>query len=162
MQLHWNRFGPQAGGLAVLALCFCLVTPAGGEEPSAKPAAAPPVELDRLLKLPAPVEAPRERVGSATQGEWRARFASARLERNAAQTALDDAQKQRGEAASDTDAWQITPPGAPTSSVADAPVSYQARQEARRQREELARSERHLLDLTIEADLAGVPASWRE
>ena len=162
MQLHWNRFGPQAGGLAVLALCFCLVTPAGGEEPSAKPAAAPPVELDRLLKLPAPVEVPRERVGSATRGEWRSRFVSARLERDAAQTALETAQEKIGEAAGDTESWQIAPPGAPKTGSADAPISYQLHQEVRRQREELARSERHLQDLTIEADLAGVPASWRE
>jgi len=162
LQLHWNRFGPRTGGFAVLALCACLVAPAGGEEPSAKPAAPPPVELDRLLKLPAPVEAPRERVGSATKGEWRSRFISARLERDAAQTALEAAQKQLGEAAGDTDSWQIAPPGAPTAGASDAPVSFQLRQEVRRQREELARCERHLQDLTIEADLAGVPASWRE
>jgi hypothetical protein len=164
LQSHWNpkpARGLRGGVLAALLACAGV---AGAEEP--KPSPAPPVELEKLYKLPsaAPAaEAPSpERVGSASKEEWRTRFTSARAERDAAQTALETAQKKLGEAAGEAEAWQMAPPGASTSGAADAPVSYALRQEVRRQREEVTRSERRLRDLTIEADLAGVPADWRE
>ena len=164
MQPHWNR-GRRRRGFAWLALCVALAGPARAEEPAAQPppAPAPPVELDRLLKLPpAPVRAEPERAGSASKSEWRSRFTSARLARDAAQTALDETFKKIGAAAGDNESWQITPPGAGKASTSEAPVNYQLRQEIRRQREELARAEHQIQELTIQADLAGVPASWRE
>ena len=158
----WNRFGRWTGGLAALALALCQPLAAGGAEPEAKATPPPAVELDRLLKLPASVETPREQIGSATKSQWRARFASARAEHDAALASLEAAQKKLGTAAEETDAWQMAPPGAGATGAADAPLDYQLKQEMRRQREELRRSERTLRDLTIEADLAGVPADWRE
>lgn len=163
MQSHWKRRGGACGVFALLALGLGLGPPAGGEEPAAPPPAPAPVELDRLLKLPsAPVKVSPERAGSASKSEWRSRFTSARLERDAAQTALDTAMEKVGEAAGDTESWQIAPPGSAAQATSDAPLNYQLRQEIRRQRDELTRAERHLQELTVEADLAGVPASWRE
>ena len=168
MQPHWNRRGRWGRGIALLALALGLAASAGGEEPAAQPPApapapAPgPVELDRLLKLPPAGPAASERLGGATKGEWRARFGSARGERDAAQKALETAQGKLGGAATDNEAWQMGMPGASKAEPSDAPVNYALRQEIRRQRDELARCERHLKDLTIEADLAGVPADWRE
>jgi len=163
LQSHWNSQRRQASRLAGLAVCFGLAGSALAQEPAAPPPAPPPVELDRLLKLPAPTaEAPSERLGSASKGEWRSRFVSARLERDAAQTALEAAQEKLGAAATDNEAWQMTPPGVGSAGASDAPVNFSLREEVRRQREELARCERRLQELTIEADLAGVPGSWRE
>jgi hypothetical protein len=84
------------------------------------------------------------------------------MERDAAQKALDTAEQKIGEAAGDDQAWQMAPPGASKAQSGDAPVNYSLRQEVRRERDELARSDRRLKELTIEADLAGVPADWRE
>ena len=43
----------------------------------------------------------------------------------------------------------------------DSPLDYQLTQTLRRNREELARAERQLQDLEVEANLASVPADWR-
>jgi hypothetical protein len=162
LQSGWNHLAPGTGGLA-LALVLCHAVAAGGAEPEAKAAPPPAVELDRLLKLPAVVETtPREQIGSATRSQWRARFTSARAEHEAALAALEAVQKKLGTVAEGTEAWQIAPPGSGAQGASEAPLDYQLRQDVRRQREELARSERHLRDLTIEADLAGVPADWRD
>jgi len=163
LQAGWNRSGRWIGGLAALALGQAVS--AAGAEPETQAAAPPPsVELDRLFKLPADVEVPvaREQIGSASKNQWRARFESARAEHDAAVAALDASQKKLGAAAEDTAAWQIAPPGAGVSAPSEAPLDYQLKQEMRRQREDLLRSEKHLRELTIEADLAGVPADWRE
>ncbi len=162
LQSHWNRSAWRRASLAAFVLSLGLLAAAGAEEPAEAPVVPRPVELDRLLKLPAPTQVSRERIGNASQNEWRSRFTSARLEHAAAQTALDAAQLKMGEAATETESWQIAPPGAAVTGASDAPVNYPLRQEIRRQREELARSERSLQELTIEADLAGVPGSWRE
>jgi hypothetical protein len=162
LQPYWNRRSGRAGALAALWLALAAGA-AAGEEPPAPADAPPPVALDRLLKLPPPSpEAPRERLGNATKGEWRARFASARAEREAAQEGLAEVQKKLEKTAAETDSWQVAPPGAAAAGASEAPLSYQLRQELRRQREEVARSERQLQELTIEADLAGVPSAWRE
>jgi hypothetical protein len=156
LQCRFTAVARRGGALAALALL--LAGAAAAEETEAAPA----VELDRLYRLPDSVDTGGERLGSATRTEWRARFASALAERAAAQAALEEAQKELGEAADGADPWQIAPPGVQTTGASEAPVSYQLRQEVRRQREEVDRSERRLRELTIQADLAGVPADWRE
>jgi hypothetical protein len=164
LQPHRNqlRAGRAAFARLALALGLGLAGAAASEEPAAQPPSAP-VELDRLLKLPpARVPASPERAGSASKGEWRTRFTSARLERDAAQNTLDATVDKMGESVTDTESWQIAPPGASAQASADAPINYSLRQQVRREREELARAERRLQDLTIEADLAGVPQDWRE
>ena len=162
MQRGWNRFGPWTGGLAALALALCQAVAADGVEAESKATPPPAIELDRLLKLPPNIETPREQIGSATRSQWRARFTSARADHEAALAALEVAQKKLGTVAEEAEAWQIAPPGSGATGASEAPVDYQLKQEVRRQREDLTRSERHLRDLTIEADLAGVPADWRE
>ncbi|HEY8155915.1 MAG TPA: hypothetical protein VII72_17425 [Myxococcota bacterium] len=168
MQSDWNRIGARkrwrALGGALAALALCHATGAAGAEPGA-PAAAPPpaVELDRLLKLPSDVQIQHQQIGSGTKNQWRSRFTSARSEHDAAAAALEATQKKLGTVAGETDAWQIAAPGAGASAAAsEAPIDFQLKQDLRRQREDLARSERHLRELTIEADLAGVPPDWRE
>jgi hypothetical protein len=158
LQPDWNR----SGTLAALLLCLALA--AGAEEPAAGAAPPPPtVGLDRLLKLPSDVEVSRDQIGSSTRTQWRARFASARAEQQAAQAALDATQKKLGTAAAETDAWQIAAPGAGAAAAAsEAPVDFALKADMRRQRADLKRSEKVLRELTIEADLAGVPADWRE
>jgi hypothetical protein len=157
--------GSLRASLAVLLLAFALApaAPAAGADPEPKTQPPPAVELDRLLKLPSTVEVQREQIGSATRSQWRARFASARAEHEAALAGLESAQKKLGEVAETSEAWQMAPPGAgATGGASETPVDYQLRQEVRRQREDLIRSEKNLRELTIEADLAGVPADWRE
>jgi hypothetical protein len=164
LQRGWNRSGPWSGALAALLLGLCQAAAAAGAEPEPKAEPPPPpIELDRLYKLPAAaVEAPREQIGGATRSQWRARFASARAEVEAAQTGLEASQKKLGEMAEGSEAWQMAPPGAGPKGASEAPVDYALRAEVRRQREDLTRSEKNLRELTIEADLAGVPADWRE
>jgi hypothetical protein len=163
LQADWNRLGRWRGGLAALALVLCQGLAADGAEPEAESTAPPAVDLDRLLQLPASVEVPREQIGNATRSQWLSRFASARAEQEAALAALEASQKKLGVVSETTDAWQIAPPGAGgTAGASEAPMDYQLKQEMRRRREDLARSERQLQELTIEADLAGVPAEWRE
>jgi hypothetical protein len=165
LQPDWNHFGRWIGGLAALSLALGAAVSVAGAEPEAQAASPPPVELDRLLKLPSNVEVPvgREQIGSASKNQWRARFESARAEHSAAEAALEASQKKLGTAAENTAAWQIAPPGAGVAAApSEAPVDFQLKQEMRRQREDLLRSEKHLRELTIEADLAGVPADWRE
>ena len=162
MQHGWNRFGPWTGGLAALALALGHAVAAADAEPETKASPPPAVELDRLLKLPPSDEIPRVQIGSATKNQWRARFASARAEHDAALASLEAVQKKLGTVAEETDSWQIAPPGSGVKGASDAPVDYQLKQEMRRQREDLTRSEKNLRELTIEADLAGVPADWRE
>ena len=166
MQPGWNRFGPRVGprtgALAALALALCHAAAADGAEAGAKATPPPAVGRDRLLKLPPSDEIPREQIGSATKSQWRARFASARAEHDAALAALEAAQKKLGTVAGEAEPWQIAPPGSASTGASEAPVDDQLKQEVRRQREDLTRSERNLRELTIEADLAGVPADWRE
>jgi len=162
LQPDWKRFGAWLfGGFAALALGAGAA--AAEPEPEAKAQPPPAVELDRLLKLPPTVEVQREQIGSATKSQWRARFASARAEHDAAVAGLEAAQKKLGTVAETSEAWTMAPPGAgATAGANEAPVDYQLRQEVRRGREDLIRSEQNLRELTIEADLAGVPADWRE
>jgi hypothetical protein len=163
LQRGWNRFGPRSGALAALLLGLGQGAAATAAEPEAKAEPPPPVELDRLYKLPAAaVEVPREQIGGATKSQWRARFASARAERDAAQSGLEASQKKLGEVAEGSEAWQMAPPGAGPKGASEAPVDYALKAEVRRQRDDLTRSEKNLRELTIEADLAGVPADWRE
>lgn len=148
-----------------LLAVFALSIPSAGvaEEPAAPP---PPVELDRLLELPKTLELEDDvrRPGGATRSEWEARFQKAREALAEARDKLRETRAELQEVAGDTDAWKITAPGGvgakPTGN--DAPLDYQLSQSLRRQREEVERSESHLHDLEIEANLAGVPETWQQ
>jgi hypothetical protein len=137
-------------GLALVAL------PAAAAEPGE------PVDLDKLLKLPDSFDSRIETRAGSTPGEWRARFQEIRDALEAERAALEDAEAQLEEKASASSAWQIAPPipGA-AAAAGEAPVDFQLRQVIRRHRENIEILERRLQQLEIEANLAGVPETWR-
>jgi hypothetical protein len=148
---------------ALLLILQVAVAPARAEDPAtaATDAVPSPVGLDALLRLPAQSPIPEaEPKGTGDQKGWEARFAAARGELEAARAALVESQTELGKLASDSNAWQMAPPGA-SANIENSPVSYKLRQEIRRQREEVAQAERALTELRIEANLAGVPEAWQ-
>lgn len=165
MQCGWKRRRRAARRIGALLLGFAIGAPLGGraQESSPEPAQAPAVELDRLLKLPdaRSLEAPVRR-GGATRREWQARFQTALDELEQARSALASAQHELEELAGQSEQWQIGAPGADPGAAANSPLSYRLRQEIRRQREEVERSERRLRELEVEARLAGVPEEWQK
>jgi hypothetical protein len=147
----------------LLAACLACLLPHAAPADPQEAAAAPPganVGLDSLLKLPPNSAAPEQaRTGGATRQEWEQRFGTARGDVDAARKALDKAQQELGKLASGTEAWQMGAPGA-QAGTENSPVSFRLRQEIRTQREELARAEKRLSELEVEAKLAGVPDDW--
>lgn len=135
--------------------------PTLAQEPTG-PEGRPPVKLDRLLELPPSLDYTVERRGGRTAGEWRERFHEIRASLAAERSALADAEGRLEELAGSTESWKVAPAlpgvGAPSD---EAPLDYGLRQEIRRHRAEIERLERRLRELEIEADLAGVPATWR-
>ena len=161
--------------IAVLVACFVfsgLVTLGFGVEAEEKGAAsaaeenasaskgAPTIELEKLLKLPDGLQYQTHRKGGATRSEWQQRFANANSELQAAKQTLAEVQEELELTVGPSDAWQLAPPGMEASNR-ESTVNYRLRQAMRRSKEEVARTERQLRDLEIEANLASVPASWR-
>jgi hypothetical protein len=150
---------------AFVAACFLAF--AGAAQADPQDAAAPPggsdVGLDSLLKLPPNSAGPEQaRTGGATRVEWEARFATARGDVDTAAKALDKAQQELGKLAAGGEAWQMSAPGlgGGQSGGETGPLSFKLRQEIRTQREELARAQKRLSELEVEAKLAGVPDDW--
>lgn len=134
--------------------------------PSTVPARRPEgaaVGLEALLQLPKNFvsSAPRV-VAGAVESEWRRRFAQADLELSEASTRLKDTKRELDGIASESGSsqWSIAPPGT-ESSRSTSPLSFKLRQQIRDDRERITVSEKALRGLRIEADLAGVPQSWR-
>ena len=153
------------GVLAGLGL-LGLVTPAPalGDDASPPPpaqGAAKPVDLERLLKLPSSVEYDVEKKGGATKTEWRARFQQARDEVQKARAGLEKAEKAL-ESGAEKSPWSVAPPGVQATTQTESTANFSLSQDVKHQREEVKRTETHLRDLEIEANLAGVPADWRE
>jgi hypothetical protein len=108
--------------------------------------AAPSVGLDALLRLPPPTAMPKSpEKGGGGPGEWRARFAAARGDLEAAEKALADAQGELEKLASDQESWQVSAPGG-QAGADTGPLSYSLRQEIRRQREAVERASREFDD----------------
>jgi len=126
----------------------------------------PPVGLDKLLKLPDShrVQAAVEERGGANSSEWRSRFQQARDELGSAQKQLRATREELKKVASKKDSWNIGAPGGGQNpeSMRDTPLDYRLSQEIRHLREEVERLEHRMTDLVVEANLAGVPESWRE
>lgn len=135
-----------------------LAAPAGAEEASGP---AGPVSLDKLLQLPDSLEYDVERRGGSSRTEWRARFDEARRSVEEAERALEQAQKALAETAGAKEAWSLAPPGVPVEAASEGGDTFRQREEVRRQREEVERARMRLRELDIEANLAGVPESWR-
>jgi hypothetical protein len=120
------------------------------------------VGLDQLLTLPSNRNYSVERKGGLTRGEWRARYAEVRGELAKEKAALDAAEDKMDGAANGQ--WKVNPiPGADTNqNQQDAPADFSLRSELRRHRDEVERLQRKLRQLDIEANLAAVPADWRQ
>ena len=157
-QFRWNR---ARCGTWVAALAWaCLPAAALATD---EPEPNPPIGIDQLLKLPSSVHVPPEnsaRRGRHTRDEWQERFEDARGEIDEHRVALDRALAELKEMVGEQGSWQMAAPGMPAAAAEDTPVSYQLREEIRRERYEMDRAEKRLLELEIEASLAGVPPEW--
>ncbi len=138
-----------------------LALAAGGLGPGA-PAFAQP-GLDKLLKIPDSTEYSTDLRGGASRAEWRQRFHEARTAVDAAQKALSESQSKLAKVASEKSEWQFSPPGVPSQQPSeDSSSNFQLREQVRRQRGELDRARVRLRELDVQANLAGVPADWRD
>ncbi|MCA9513002.1 MAG: hypothetical protein R3E88_17750 [Myxococcota bacterium] len=142
-----------------------------GSEPASPPApeagarsdsdAAPAIDLDRLLTLPDSYSADGERRGGVTRGEWRQRFSEAAERLATAEEEVGRLQSKLSDAA-EVGGWQAGAPGLTNPDPQNNTLHFKLRQDLRRAREELAEAKRRSLDLALQADLAAVPAEWRE
>ena len=126
-----------------------------------QPDAAPPqIGLDDLLRLPNSFEADVDRRGGATASEWRARFERARDAFADAKEKLVELDRELDKASGSSSAWQVSAPG--SSDPQTSPLNLRLRQDVKDQRVTIEDAERQLRALHVEADLAAVPAEWRE
>ncbi|MAG32110.1 MAG: hypothetical protein CL908_14605 [Deltaproteobacteria bacterium] len=136
-------------------------------DPAVRGAQVPPgggPGLDALLKLPSGFVSERSRpVAGANESEWRRRFDKAVRRLAEAKGALGSTKRELDEIAETggSNQWSVAPPVGGNSTPMNSPLSFKLRQELKRNREELEVAERSLRELRIEADLAGVPQSWR-
>lgn len=140
-----------------VALALATALPVAAAEPEARPR----VELDRLLELPSSREYTVDKRGGLTRSEWRGRFVELREKLRSEEEALAKAETELEEIAASTEPWQLGPP-LPGVTQADAPLDYRLRQAIRRHRDEIERLEDRLTELRVQANLAGVPETWRE
>jgi hypothetical protein len=152
--------------LGSLVLACLLVSPgpeARAEESAdpANPAGSEGPGLDRLLQLPESMQFDMEKRGGATRSEWRGRFDEARRDQAKAVAALQEAKEKLSQLADGQGDWKFHPAGIGEAADADSQRSYALRQEIQRQESEKARAESRLRELDIQANLAGVPESWR-
>ena len=167
MQCGWSttRCGIGALGLS-LALGFAVCSAALAAEgeralPTPETQAAPPtVTLDRLLTLPSALDVESSERGNATRAEWHGRFEAAEADVEAAKAALAESLVKLDDLAGETGNWKVAAPGVQINPDDQTPLNYGLRQEIRRRREDVERTDRELRELTIEANLAGVPEHW--
>ena len=159
----WKFPWTRKRGIAELGLCWLVVSlvAAAAAEVEAEP---PPesVTLDQLLTLPSALPVESGQRGGLTRAEWSGRFTEAEAELEKAKADLDDSLDRLSELVGKTSNWKVTAPGAQAGAGDNSPVDYGLRQEIQRNREDVARTERKLRDLSIEANLAGVPENWRK
>lgn len=115
------------------------------------------------MKLPSNLEFGAGERGGMTPGEWRARYRDLRAALEFEREGLKAAQAELSKIASTSEAWTLAAPiPGGTGAAADAPLDYQLRQEIHRRKGEIEHLEHALRDLDVRADLAGVPAEWRQ
>lgn len=150
--------------LIATALVPALARAQSADAPARAPAATTagsdrPVDLDRLMRLPSTERYGVDRRAGASEPEWRSRFRLARRDVAGHRKTLASLQGKLEAAASDNP-WRLAPPGAQTSG--ESTENFTLTEHIRREREALTAAERRLRDLDVEANLAGVPAEWRE
>jgi hypothetical protein len=158
--------------LAFAVLAMAIAPPAASEENEAAPpnaasptsggdTSSPAVGLDALLRLPnAPLPSAQPGASGTDRERWQARFAQVRTELAESRAGLAAAQNELESMARDYESWQMAAPGA-KHDPETSPISHKLRNDIRERREDIARAERRLRELEVEASLAGVPAEWR-
>jgi hypothetical protein len=157
----WKFPRARKRGIAELGLWW-LVVPLVAAAAADVEAEPPPkgVTLDQLLTLPSALPVESGQRGGQTRAEWSSRFTEAEAEVEKAKVDLDDSLDRLSELAGKTSNWKVGAPGGPAAGADNSPVNYGLKQEIQRNREGVARAERKLRDLIVEANLAGVPESW--
>ncbi len=150
-------------GIGVLGLSW-LVMPFVGAAAKDVEVEPPPkrVTLDQLLTLPSALPVESGQHGGLTRGEWSGRFAEAEAEVQIAKAELEASLDELSEVVGKTSNWKVAAPGMQAGPTENNPANYGLKQEVRRRREDVARAERSLRDLIVEANLAGVPESWHK
>ena len=126
--------------------------------PQHKP--SPPLDLDRLLRPPDVIGAPKPSsepsYGGRDRAEWREQFSSAGAEVADLEHKVEvNQQRLRDNTAGD---WNYSPAGGEASD----PEVLKLRAQLRRDRQSLEAARQRLRDLRVEASLAGVPEAWLE
>jgi hypothetical protein len=140
-----------------------LLLPAGGSFAAGEE----PVSLDRLLKIPSSTptgQVEAEKKGGRTKKQWLERYRTVQRDLEKAEENLAESRAVLEERmGTETSSWKMAAPGMGDVSqgTSDAPTDYKLTQQLKRDREELARAERAVQDLDVEANLAGVPEDWR-
>lgn len=134
--------------------------------PDRRGSATPQPALDDLLHLPSGFDGSGSRqVAGASETEWRRRFVNSTRELDQAKGALEATKHELDGVAEGGSAsqWSVAPPGNNGGEPGNAtsPLSFKLRQQLKRDRERIEAAEKALRELRIEADLAGVPQSWR-
>jgi len=172
MQCGWKITRSGIREIGALGLSFVLgsavYSPAAASESEEEPETAEPeihevpptVPLDRLLTLPPALSVESGRKGGATRAEWHSRFEAAETEIDDAKGALEESLGKLDELAGQASNWKVGAPGVEINPDDETPLNYGLRQEIRRRREDVERTERDLRDLVIEASLAGIPEHW--
>jgi hypothetical protein len=161
MKWCWKFPRTRKRGIRVLTLLW-LVAPLAsavaaddGIEPSPNS-----VSLDQLLTLPSALPVEQNQYGGLSRGEWNSKFAKAEAEVEAAKADLTVSLDKLSQMMGKTSNWKIAAPGVKAAPEDNSPADYGLKQEIRRKREEVTRTERKLIDLMVEANLAGVPEDW--
>lgn len=135
--------------------------------PGFRPAANGETELDSLLQLPRGYQgrSHAESVAGASEKEWRRRFVAERAALSDARERLDATKRELDATALSGGGaqWNIAPPGGGGGGAGQStsPLSFKLRQALKANRLELDAAERSMRELEIEANLAGVPKTWR-
>jgi hypothetical protein len=126
-----------------------------------EPEAVPDIGLENLLKLPSSWKGNEEKRQGMTAAQWRARFAELADEREQTERGLEEARRELdgmvGEGG--TGPWQMGAPGSNNTEVT--PMSFKHRELIRDGKERLEEIRYKERTLSIEADMAGVPPTWR-
>ena len=142
---------------------FSVTGEATQARPEKAPAgdAVPDIGLENLLKLPSSWEGTEEKRQGLSAVQWRARFSGLANEQRAMEKVLADAREELDGMVEQGGGgpWQMGAPGSNNTEVT--PMSFKHRELIRSGKERLEALRRRERALNIEADIAGVPESWR-
>ncbi len=159
----WKFPRTRKRGIGALGLCW-LVVPLVGAAAADAEVEPPPksMTLDQLLTLPSALSVESGQRGGLTRGEWSSRFAEADAAVEAAKADLAESLDRLSKLVGKTSNWKVAAPGVQVAADDESPVNYGLRQEIRRKREDVTRTERKRRDLIIDANLADVPENWHK